>query len=133
VSERRSFNYAIVRLVPHPEREEFLNVGVILCCQASDFLAAEFSLDLARLNAFAPGLDLEEVKAHLEAIRRICAGGDDAGEIGRLPRRARFDWLIAPRSTIIQTSASHTGLCDDPKVALDQLVKTMVKAPSAQS
>lgn len=124
--ERHSFNYAVVRVVPHVEREEFLNVGVILSCQAADFLKARFHVNANRLRALAPELDLNEIQSHLEAMRLICEGGEQAGPIGRLPRRARFDWLVAPRSTVIQTSAVHTGLCHDPEKALDELLRKMV-------
>jgi hypothetical protein len=112
--------------VPHVEREEFLNVGVILSCQAADFLKALFHVNAKRLSAVAPELDLDEIQNHLEAIRLICEGGEQAGPIGRLPRRSRFDWLVAPRSTIIQTSPVHTGLCSDPEQALEQLLRKMV-------
>ena len=131
MSERHSFNYAVVRVVPHAEREEFMNVGVILSCQRADFLDAAFELDARRLAAFAPGLDVGELRAHLEAIRLICEGGERGGTIGRLPRRARFDWLVAPRSTIVQTSAVHVGLCSDPRQALRQLLRKMVSVPPA--
>lgn len=126
MSERHSFDYAVVRVVPHVEREEFVNVGVILSCQAADFLKAVFNVDAKRLAALAPELNLKEIQTHLEAMRLICEGGDKAGPIGRLPRRSRFDWLVAPRSTIIQTSAVHTGLCSDPEQALKQLLRKMV-------
>lgn len=129
MSERQSFNYAIVRVVPHAEREEFMNVGVIVCHQAGNFLGAEFAVDEARLKSFAPDLDLGEVRSHLEAIRSICAGGEAAGPIGSMPRRARFDWLVAPRSTIIRTSDVHTGLGDDPQAVLQRLLTQMVRAP----
>jgi hypothetical protein len=131
VSDRHSFNYAVVRVVPHIEREEFMNVGVILSCQATNFLDAAFEVDASRLAAFAPGLDAGELQAHLEAIRLICEGGKNGGAIGRLPRRARFDWLVAPRSTIVQTSAVHAGLCADPRLALNHLLRKMVSAPPA--
>lgn len=127
MSERHSFDYAIVRVVPHTEREEFMNVGVILSCQAANFLRARFDLDAGRLSALAPGLDISETEAHLKAIELICEGGERAGPIGRLPRRARFDWLVAPRSTVIQTSAVHTGLCSDPRQALEDLLRKMVR------
>ncbi|HKS28838.1 MAG TPA: DUF3037 domain-containing protein [Pyrinomonadaceae bacterium] len=125
--ERHSFDYAVVRIVPHVEREEFLNVGVILSSQSADFLKARFHVNTRRLYALAPELDLKEIESHLEAMRLICEGGEQAGPIGRLPRRARFDWLTAPRSTIIQTSPVHTGLCHDPDQALEQLLRKMVK------
>jgi hypothetical protein len=130
VSDRHSFNYAVVRVVPHAEREEFMNVGVILSCHASGFLDAAFEVDERRLAAFAPGLDVSELQAHLEAIRLICEGGDKGGTIGRLPRRARFDWLVAPRSTIVQTSAVHAGLCSNPQRALNDLLRKMVSLPT---
>lgn len=129
MSDRRPFNYAVVRVVPHAEREEFMNVGVIVSCQAEDFLDAAFEVDERRLACFAPGLDARELQSHLEAIRLICEGGERGGAIGRLPRRARFDWLVAPRSTIVQTSAVHAGLCPDPREALRQLLRKMVSAP----
>ncbi|HZH90367.1 MAG TPA: DUF3037 domain-containing protein [Pyrinomonadaceae bacterium] len=129
MSDRHSFNYAVVRVVPQAEREEFMNVGVILSCQAAGFLDAAFEVDERRLAAFAPGLDAGELRAHLEAIRLICEGGDAGGAIGRLPRGARFDWLVAPRSTIVRTSPVHTGLCSDPREALSQLLRKMVSAP----
>jgi hypothetical protein len=126
VSHRHTFNYAVVRVVPHIEREEFMNVGVILSCQAFNFLNAAFELDEKRLKAFAPGLDVSELQSHLEAIRLVCEGGDSGGPIGHLPRRARFDWLVAPRSTIVQTSAVHSGLCSDPRHTLKHLLRKMV-------
>jgi hypothetical protein len=131
VPERHSFDYAVVRVVPHVERGEFLNVGVILSCQAADFLKARFQVNAKRLSLLAPELDLQEVQSHLEAIRLICAGGEHAGPIGRLPRRSRFDWLVAPRSTIIQTSAVHTGLCADPEETLERLLRKMVSVERA--
>lgn len=133
MSARHSFNYAVVRVVPHAEREEFMNVGVIVSCQASGFLDAAFEVDERRLAAFAPGLDVSELQAHLEAIRLICKGGDKGGTIGGLPRRARFDWLVAPRSTIVQTSAVHAGLCSDPQQALNDLLRKMVSLPPANA
>lgn len=132
MSERRSFSYAIVRLVPQAEREEFLNVGVILRCQEPEFLDAAFALDPARVTVFAPGLDLDEVSNHLQAIRDVCAGGEAAGPIGQLSRRERFDWLVAPRSTIIQTSPVHTGLCTEPRTMLERLLDQMVRTAPAQ-
>ena len=122
------YEYAIVRVVPRPEREEFLNAGVILACAPVRFLEARILVARTRLAAFGPGLDLDLVQAHLEAIPRICAGGPGAGPIGALSQRERFHWLTAPRSAAIQTSAVHTGWCADPAAALDHLVRTMVGA-----
>lgn len=127
---QRAFDYAVVRVVPHVEREEFINVGVVLFCHACDFLDARIELNEARLVALAPAVELTLVREHLAALRRICAGGVDAGPIGQLPLRERWHWLVAPRSTILQTSAAHTGLCENPESALERLIRTVVAAPS---
>lgn len=121
-----AYDYAVIRLVPQVAREEFMNVGVILSCPAHRFLAAQVHLDSARLRAFAPDLDEVMIRAHLEAFDAICRGGADAGPIGELPARQRFHWLVAPRSTVIQTSAPHTGLCTDPAETLQKLVRRYV-------
>lgn len=121
-----SFDYAIVRVVPRVEREEFLNAGVILYCLTQRFLAARVALDPGRLLALDPGADVELVQGHLESIPRVCAGGRGAGPIGQLPQKERFHWLVAPRSTILQTSPVHSGLCADPQAALDALFARMV-------
>jgi hypothetical protein len=118
-----------VRVVPRIEREEFVNVGVILYCFALDYLTARMELDEARLLALAPNADLPLVRRHLEAIPRICAGGPSAGPIGALSQRERFNWLVAPRSTMIQTSAPHAGMCADPEHALERLLDRTVRTP----
>jgi hypothetical protein len=123
-----SYDYAIVRVVPRVEREEFINVGVILSCPAQDFLGARIELDERRLLALDATVDLEAVRANLASIPLVCAGGPAAGPIGKLAPRERFHWLVAPRSTIIQTSPVHSGRCLDPAAALDHLVRTMVQA-----
>lgn len=124
---RSSFDYAVIRVVPRVEREEFVNAGVILFCLAKDFLEARVEIDEPRLRALWPEIDIELVRQHLEAIPRICAGAPDAGPIGRLSLRERFHWLVAPRSTIIQVSPVHTGLCDHPERALDDLFHKAVR------
>src|SRR5215213_745656 len=121
------FDYAVIRVVPQVDREEFINAGVIVSCPARQFLKARVELDPRRLSAFAPALDPEQVRSHLEAILITCAGGGAAGPIGQLSQRARFHWLVAPRSTIIQTSPVHLGLCADPEAALDCLLERMVR------
>ena len=126
-NDRCIYDYAVIRVVPRVEREEFLNVGVILSCPAQKFLEARIELDEARLLAFAPWLDLDSIRPHLAAIPAICAGGAQAGPIGQLTQRERFHWLIAPRSTIIQTSPAHTGACRNPGEALERLLDTMVR------
>ncbi|MDT5059879.1 MAG: hypothetical protein QOH63_338 [Acidobacteriota bacterium] len=125
--EHCPFDYAVIRVVPRVEREEFVNAGVIVSCPAKDFLKALIELDRERLAAFAPALDPALVQKHLDAIPAICEGGLGAGPIGLLPPRARFHWLVAPRSTIIQTSPVHTGFCADGDEMLEHLLNTMVR------
>jgi hypothetical protein len=121
------YDYAIVRVVPRVERGEFVNVGVIVSCVAEGFLQARIELDEARLRALAPSLDLEAIRATLATIPAICAGGPAAGALGKLSPRERFDWLVAPRSTSIQTSSVHTGRCHDLEHALERLLDRMVR------
>jgi hypothetical protein len=125
-----TYDYALIRVVPRVERGEFLNAGVVLSSKSGDFLQARIELDEARLLALAPGLDLEAVRRHLAAFPAICAGGAEAGPIGRLPKRERFHWLTAPRSTMIQTSPVHTGRCSDAAAMLERLLDTMVRVPA---
>jgi hypothetical protein len=133
VPDRSPFDYAIIRVVPRVEREEFINAGVIVSCPEQSFLEARIELDSARLSALDPALDPRQVQRYLETIPAICAGGEQAGPIGSLPPRSRFHWLVAPRSTIIQTSAVHSGLCDDPRAALEHLLETIVRTPNKTS
>ena len=126
---RHAFDYAVVRVVPRVERGEFINVGVIVSCPSKKYLKARVELDAERLAALDPRADSETVERHLAAIPIICEGGAQAGPIGLLPQRARFHWLVAPRSTIIQTSPVHTGFCDDGDVMLEHLFRTMVSRP----
>ena len=123
---RSSFEYAVIRVVPYVERGEFINVGIVLYCRARSFLDARIALDEARLRALAPGADPAEIMSYLESMQRICRGGPDSGPIGRLTQRERFHWLVAPRSTVIQTSPAHAGLCHDPAAMLDHLMATVV-------
>ena len=121
-----SYDYAIVRVVPRVEREEFINAGVIVSCPSQEFLEARIALDEARLLALDPTVDLALVRSHLASIPAICAGGENAGSIGKLTQRERFHWLVAPRSTIIQVSPAHAGRAQDPREALEHLLETMV-------
>ena len=125
----RSFDYGVVRVVPRIEREEFINAGIILFCRTCPFLGARVELDTGRLAALAPGLDPRVVERHLALIPLVCSGDGAAGEPATWPLPARFHWLVAPRSTIIQTSPVHTGICSDPQVALDHIFETMVRSP----
>jgi hypothetical protein len=122
------FEYALLRVVPRVERGEFVNAGVVLYCQEKRFLQAAIDLDPERLRALDPRLDPETVRAHLEAARRVCAGGPGAGPIGLLPPVQRFGWLVAPRSTVVQPGPVHTGLAEDPGEALNHLLETMVQS-----
>lgn len=125
--EPSTYDYAIIRVVPKVEREEFINAGVIVSSPAHQFLDARIELDERRLLALDPTLDLDSIRAHLATIPAICAGGADSGPIGRLPQRERFHWLVAPRSTVIQTSPVHTGSCGEPAALLMHLLETMVR------
>jgi hypothetical protein len=127
VRKHATYDYAVIRVVPRVEREEFVNVGVIVSCQDESFLEARIELDEPRLLALDPALDLAAVRTHLATIPAICAGGEAAGPIGKLSRRERFDWLTAPRSTMIQTSPVHAGRCTDPLGAIENLLETMVR------
>ena len=126
-----TYDYAIVRVVPKVERAEFVNVGVIVSCPERDLLLARIELDERRLMALDPTLDLEAVRMHLAAIPTICVGGEQAGPIGRLSQRERFHWLVAPRSTVIQTSPTHTGSAKDLEAVAERLLETMVRPPDA--
>jgi hypothetical protein len=132
VRDQSIYDYAIIRVVPKVEREEFINVGVIVSCKGKNFLEARIELDEQRLMALDSTLDIESIRAHLATIPAICAGGEQAGPIGQLSQRNRFRWLVSTRSTIIQTSPVHTGRCDNPSAVLERLLETMVRpSPSA--
>jgi len=121
-----SYDYAVVRVVPRVDREEFINAGVILFSKARHFLAARVEVNEDRLRSLAPAVDVVLVRRHLEAIPRICAGEEDAGPIAQLSQSERFQWLVAPRSTMIQISPVHGGLCDDPAARLEELFQWLV-------
>ena len=121
-----SYDYAVLRVVPWAEREEFANAGVVLHCLERGFLESRVHVDERRLQALWPDLDPDSIRQHLEAFPKICAGDPDAGPIARLSNRERFQWLVAPRSTIIQVSAVHSGMCDSPAATLDELFRRLV-------
>ena len=126
-----SFDYAVVRVVPRVEREEFINAGVIVFCLELKFLEARVVVDEARLRALWPEVDVELVRRHLEAIPKVAAGDLSAGPIAKLSQRERFHWLVSPRSTIIQVSPVHTGLCDvEPMEMVGELAKRLLGTPS---
>ena len=124
--EKHLFEYAVIRVMPRVEREEFINVGVILFCPSQGFLQTAYELDARRLQAFCPDLDLEELQERLQAFARICAGKATGGTIGQLPLAGRFRWLTATRSTVVQTSKVHPGLCQDAAQTLDKLLAQLV-------
>lgn len=125
------YSYAIVRVVPLVERGEFLNVGVVLFSRELDFLEARFAFDADRLRSLSPWIDVPTVERHLRAFTNIADGMEDGGPIAALPKPERFHWLVAPRSTIIQTSAVHVGRGEDAEQALNQLLNEFVRAPQA--
>ena len=129
----RTYDYAIVRVVPRVERGEFVNVGIILSCDIERTLLARIELDEAALLALHAGVDLELVRGALASIPAICAGGKDAGPIAKLSARERFHWLVSPRSTIVQTSPVHSGQCSDLQTALEHLMNRMIRRPRADT
>jgi len=124
-----TYDYAVVRVVPRVERGEFVNAGIVLACASRGFLKARIELDEHRLLAIDPAADVEAIRGALAAIPVVCAGGAAAGAIGRLSLRERFDWLVAPRSTSVQTSPVHSGRCDDLDATLEHLLARMVRLP----
>lgn len=121
-----SFDYAVIRVVPFTEREEFFNSGVILFCPQQKFLQARVHLDCGKLKALAPALEPEEVQLRLDAVMKICEGDKSAGPIAQIAQRARFHWLVAPRSTLIQMSPVHSGICDAAEPMLGRLFREQV-------
>ena len=120
------FSYALYRLVPQLERGERINVGVVVFCRPLDYLGARTALDEERARALWPELDVASVRPHLEALERVAAADPAGGPIAALDTTARFHWLTAPSSTIIQPSAVHTGVCDDPAAQLNRLFDSLV-------
>lgn len=127
----RTYDYAVVRVVPRVERGEFVNAGIILSCDVERILLASIELDEKVLLAIDSRVDLDLARGVLRSIPAICAGGEAAGDIGKLSARERFHWLVAPRSTIVQTSPVHTGQCVEPAAALEHLMRTMVRRQAA--
>ena len=126
MSDRRAFDYVLLQVVPRVERDERLNAGVLLFCPTAAFLGCRIHLDTDRLRALAPEIDMAGVVRQLDAVRAVVEGDRQAGPIAAMSASERFHWLSAPRSTIVQPSAQHAGLCDDPQVALDHLFDAAV-------
>ena len=127
-----TYEWAVLRVVPRVERGEFVNVGVVLHCQALDYLGCVISDDLSRAMALAPDLDVDAVRAHLAAVADVCSGAPAAGGSGRRSPGDRFRWLVAPRSTVVQPSPVHAGISDDPAAELAALAARMVAGPTAR-
>ncbi|TDB62279.1 DUF3037 domain-containing protein [Arundinibacter roseus] len=126
MQEKDLFEYAVLRLMPRVERGEFLNIGVVMYCKRQSFLRVQYLLDIARLQAAFPSVDLDEISLHLRSFEQICEGKSAAGTIARLDPASRFRWLTARRSTIIQTSEVHPGLCVDASETFEQLFTQLV-------
>jgi hypothetical protein len=125
------YSYALVRLVPRVERGEFLNVGVVVFSRELDFLGARLEVDEARLRSLAPDVDAALLEGHLRVFQAICDGAEEGGPIAALPKPERFHWLVAPRSTMIQTSPVHVGRGEDAERALEDLLNEFVRLPQA--
>ena len=126
MSELCSFDYATLRIVPNAERAEFINAGVVMQCAEQAFLECVVLVDEDRLRALWPDVDVDLVREHLEAFPQIAAGFGSAGPIAKLSRRERFHWLVAPRSTMIQVSPVHSGMCMAPEETIDELFRRLV-------
>ena len=132
-ARKASYDYALIRVVPRVERGECINVGIVLFCRTRAYLGARIALDEARLLALFPFADVEAIRDELHAIAKIAEGAEEAGPIAALSQAERFHWLVSPRSTIVQPSPVHSGLCDDPAAALERLFQTMILAlPAAE-
>jgi len=127
MQDKHLFEYAIIRIVPRVEREEFLNVGVIMYCAEKNFLETKYELNKEKLSVLSTELDFDDLEQRLYAFEQICKGTEEGGPIGKLPVASRFRWLTAARSTIVQTSPVHPGLCNDPQETLDKLYEELVK------
>ncbi|MEP7108787.1 MAG: DUF3037 domain-containing protein [Ferruginibacter sp.] len=126
MQENHLFEYAVIRIVPRVEREEFLNVGVILYCSKLNFLQSMIGINHERLRSFCGELDIPEVEENLRAFERICVGGTGAGPIGKLDPASRFRWLTATRSTVVQSSKVHPGFCADAGETIVKLYGQLV-------
>ena len=124
--DKVTYEFAVIRVVPRVEREEFLNVGVIIFCQAKRYLEMKYHLPVNKLQIFSPDLDLEALEGYLKAWEQVCAGRPQGGAIGEMDIASRYRWLTATRSTIIQSSRTHPGLCSQPEEVLEQLFEMYV-------
>ena len=128
MSAKHLYEYAVLRYVPCVARQEFVNVGVLLYCKSPRFIGMKYALDENRILAFCPTANLAEVRPYLESMERICAGAKDSGPFGQLDPPSRFRWLSAARSTILQVSPVHPGLCTAPAAELERIFAEQVGA-----
>ncbi|MEH6659929.1 DUF3037 domain-containing protein [Leeuwenhoekiella marinoflava] len=124
--DKHLYEYAVIRIVPQVEREEFFNVGVVVYCKRPRFIGMQYQLDPKKLAAFCPELDVEQVQKNLDAFKAICAGDKHGGPIAKLEAAERFRWLTATRSSVIQTSKTHPGFAEDLEVTLEKLFEDLV-------
>ncbi len=127
MQEQHTYDYAVIRAVPRVERGEFVNVGVIVWCAPQRFLKALLLVDEKKIRALDPKADTEAIQAGAAAIATTCKGGPEAGDLGKLSLSERFNWLIAPRSTVLQTSPVHIGRGSDLEQALEKIFNEMVR------
>ena len=133
MSARSPYDFAIIRIVPRVDREEFINAGVVLFCPTCQYLKAKVLVDEPRLRALWPDLDIALIRQHPEPFPKVCAGHEDAGPIAQKPLRERFHWIVSPRSTMIQISPVHTGLTEDPETTLTELYEKQVAVRQASA
>lgn len=126
MQEKHLFEYAVIRIVPRVEREEFINTGVVLYCAKQKFLQMHFTLNKQRIEALYNKLSTDDIHEYLCAFQHICKGDKAGGEIAKLPMAERFRWLTATRSTVVQTSKVHPGFCDDAAEMLERLYNQLV-------
>jgi hypothetical protein len=126
MQDNHLFEYAVIRIVPRPEREEFVNAGVVLYCADKRFLQMRYTIDTQKLQTLFPALNTSELEAHLQAFEEICCGKNPDSPIAKLDNASRFRWLTATRSTMVQTSKVHPGLCSDPEETLSKLHTKLV-------
>ena len=126
MQDRTLFEYAVIRVMPRVEREEFLNIGIVLFCTKQKFLKMKYVLDVERLKIFSNKIDIEELKEHLHSFERICSADPQGGPIAKLDMPSRFRWLTATRSTVLQTSKVHPGLCVDAEETVNKLFRQLV-------
>lgn len=126
MQDRHLYEYAVIRVVPRVEREEFLNVGVVLFCKKEKYLQVKYHLDHQKLLMLCPDIDIEQLEKNLSSFEKICLGSGDGGPIAQMDIPSRFRWLTAVRSSVIQTSRPHPGLCEDLDKTLQRLYKELV-------